>query len=237
MTLQPHPLTPWGNFTGQRRLSDSPYIESVWEGTAFSSGVHLTAADGTIDLTLLTRRGVTRLLLSGPTSRAQATVFEAGDKVLAMRLRSGVHLPFMTGTELTDVNRILDSAGGRRFWLQNTTVLFPDFDNVETFAEHLAKNGLLERDIVIEDALAQKSRHLSLRTIQRHFLAATGLTLNHVLQIKRAEQARGLLTSERTLTRLAYEAGYSNPGHMTNAFKYFFGKTPSALRALMTQSA
>lgn len=237
MTLQPRPLTPWGNFTGQRRLSDSPYIESVWEGTAFSSGVHLTAADGTIDLTLQTRRGVTRLLLSGPTSRVQATAFEAGDKVLAMRLRSGVHLPFAIGTELTDVSLLLDSAGTRRFWLQNMVIAFPDFDNAETFAEHLAKNGLLERDIVIENALAQKSRRLSIRTVQRHFLAATGLTMNHVLQIKRAEHARGLLNGDHTFTRVAYDAGYSNPGHMTNAFKYFFGKTPSALRALMTQSS
>lgn len=237
MNLQPSPLTSWGSFTGQRRLSDSPYIEGVWEGMAFRSGVHMTAADGTIDLTLRTRRGDTSLLLSGPTGKAEPTTFEAGDRVLVMRLRPGVHLPFIAGAKLANVNRFLAHAGKDHFWLQSTAVAFPNFNNVEVFVERLAKDGLLARDIVVEDALGQKSQRHNPRTIQRHFMAATGLTMNHVQQIKRAELARGLLASNHTLTAVAYETGYSNPGHMTNAFKYFFGRTPSALRALMTHSS
>jgi AraC-like DNA-binding protein len=233
--INPLPLTSWGCFEGQRRTSDSPYVETVWQGIATRNGIHLTAADGTIDLTLQTRQGMTRMLLSGPTSKVRATGFENEDEVLTMRLRSGVHIPFAADTKLTDVDQPLAGADKHHFWLQHTAITFPTFDNVETFAEHLAKLGLLRRDIVVEDTLAGRVKATSLRTIQRHFLSSTGLTPNHVQQIRRAEKARGLLVSGHTLTSIAYQTGYSNPGHMTNAFKYFFGQTPSALRQLMTR--
>ncbi|HEU5121831.1 MAG TPA: helix-turn-helix domain-containing protein [Candidatus Saccharimonadales bacterium] len=235
LLLRPSPLTSWGSFKGQRRMSDSPFVESVWEGIALRAGTHLTAADGTIDLTFQKRQGITRLLLSGPTSSAQTTMFEEGDEVLAVRLRTGVHFSFIDGTKLTDVNTYLPNSSSAHFWLNNTSVAFPHFNNIETFIDQLARSGFIQRDIVVEDALIERSRGVSLRTIQRHFLATTGLTMNHILQIRRAEHARSLLASSHTLTSIAYEAGYSNPGHMTNAFKYFFGYTPRALRALSTK--
>jgi AraC-like DNA-binding protein len=234
-TFQPLPLNPWGCFKGHKRVSDSPYIETVWEGVATHDGVHLTAADGTIDLTLQTRQGETRMLLSGPTSRAKPIEFKSGDEILAMRLRSGVYFPFATSTTLTDVDRPLASADSHHFWLHHTALTFPNFSNVETFVENAAKLGLLRRDIVVEDTLAGRIKATNPRTIQRHFLASTGMTMNHVRQIRRAENARSLLDSDHTLTTIAYQAGYSNPGHMTNAFKYFFGQTPSAMRHLMVR--
>lgn len=230
---QPAPLATWGLFSGRRRVSDSPFVESVWEGVANGDGVHMTAADGVIDLTMQRRQGSTRLLLSGPTSKMHMTPFTAGDEVLTIRLRTGVHFSFTASLQLTDVNRYLPNASAQRFWLHSTSVAFPSFDNVETFIERLARAGLLRRDIVVEDKLADRSRQLSARTIQRHFLASTGMTVNHVQQIRRAEHARSLLTAEHTLASIAFEVGYSNPGHMTNSFKYFFGHTPRDLRARM----
>jgi len=195
--------------------------------------MHVTAADGTIDLTLRKRRGVTQLLLSGPTSRARPTAFEAGDEVLTIRLRTGVHLPFVNGVRLTDVDSLLPVSGSHRFWLHGSSVAFPTFATVETFAKHLAQEGLIGRDIVVEDVLSKRARGTNVRTVQRHFLAATGLTMHRVRQIRRAEEARSLLASGHTIASIAYDTGYSNPGHMTNAFKYFFGQSPSEMRALM----
>jgi len=234
---QPQPLYSWGSFSGQIRHSASSYVESVWQGTALKDGTHLTAADGVVDIVLTTKQGSTRLLLSGPTSKARPAAFKRGDEILAIRLRSGVHLPFISGSELTDVEQFLDSAGGRRFWLQNNAVEFPSFNNVEAFVEKLARLDLLRRDILIEDVFAKRSRNVSLRTIQRHSIATSGLTINKLLQIKRAEQARGLLTNGITLTSISYETGYSNPGHMTNAFKHFFGQTPKTMRTIMSNQS
>lgn len=236
---QPLPLTSWGGFKGRRRLSESPYIESIWEGVARQDGTHHTAADGTIDFTFQTRQNKRRLLLSGSTSKAQVTTFRAGDEVLTVRLRTGIHMPTFMSSKLTDTAIFLPNASKTHFWLQNTALAFPAFDNIETFIQHMAGLGLLRRDIIVEDTLAEKSRNRSIspRTIQRHFLASTGLTMNYIRQIKRAEQARGLLASGHTLASIAYEAEYSNPSHMTNAFKHFFGHTPSDMRSIISQVA
>jgi AraC-like DNA-binding protein len=232
-----HSLSSWGSFKGHRRTSDSPYIESVWEGTAQRSGIHLTAADATIDLVCLRRKNTTRLLLSGPTTKAYDESFEAGDEVLTVRLRAGVYLPFMAGTKLTDVDMLLPNASSKRFWLHGDSIAFPSFDNVETFIEHLVAMNLLNRNIPLENALQNQSTHPNIRTLRRHSLATTGLTVSRIRQIKRAEEARNLLATDYPLTRVAYDVGYSNPGHMTNAFKHFFGRTPSTLRTLMQQDS
>jgi AraC-like DNA-binding protein len=237
LSFQPSPLSSWGAFRGRRRKSDSPYVESVWEGAAQRSGVHLTAADATIDFVRLKRKNATRLLLSGPTSKVQVEQFEAGDEVLTIRFRIGVYLPFMAGTRLTDVNTFLPNVSNKRFWLHDSSVAFPSFENVEAFTEHLAMMSLLSRNISLENALQNQSVHGSIRTMQRHCLATTGLTMSRIRQIKRAEQARNLLATSYPLTQVAYDVGYSNPGHMTNAFKHFFGQTPSALRTLIQQDS
>lgn len=233
VNCQPRPLDSWGCFNGQIRLSDSPYIQSVWAGTAFRNATHLTAADGTIDFVVLTRQGATRLLLSGPTTKNRQAVITAGDEMTVIRLRPGVHLPFIAGTQLADLEQFLPGTGKRGFWLQSSRFPFPDFGNTETFVGRLARLGLLQRDVVIEDVLAKRPRSISARTVQRHALATTGMTTSHLLQIKRAEQARQLLTSGRSLTATAFEAGYTDTSHMSRAFKYFFGRTPGGLRRIM----
>lgn len=237
LPYQQSPLSSWGAFKGRRRNSDSPYIESVWEGIAERGGIHLTAADATIDLVCLKRKGVTRLLLSGPTSKVYVEPFEEGDEALTIRLRTGVYLPYMAGTKLTDVDTFLPNAGGKHFWLHSTSIAFPTFDNAEIFVDYLVKKGLLSRNIPLENALQNQPLSTTIRTLQRHSLATSGLTMNRIRQIKRAEQARNLLATDHSLTQVAYDVGYSNSGHMTIAFKQFFGRTPSALRALMQQDS
>jgi hypothetical protein len=231
--LQAIPLDSWGQFYGRRRLSESPYIESIWEGSAFDDGAHFTAADGTIDLVLLKSQDAMRLLLSGPTSKVRQTSFKAGDEVLAIKLRPGVHFPSVPEKYLVDLDQFLPAAGRGHFWLHSLPFIFPDFNNVETFIDQLAKIHLIERDIVVENTLANKPPFSSKRTVQRHFIQSTGLTMNHIHQIKRAEKARHMISSTSSLAAVAYEVGYSNPGHMTNAFKYFFGQTPSAMQTSM----
>ncbi len=228
-------LSSWGSFKGQQRKSDSPYVENVWEGTAQRSGMHLTAADAAIDLVCLKRNGVTRLLLSGPTSKVYAEPFDAGDESLTIRLRTGIYLPLANARKLIDAETFLPSAGSGRFWLHGYSFAFPGFDNVETFIEHLARMGLLSQNVPLDNALQNRISPVTIRTMQRHSLATTGLTMNRIRQIKRAETARSLLSDDDSLIRIAYDVGYSNPAHMTNAFKYFFGQTPSALRLLMRQ--
>jgi AraC-like DNA-binding protein len=233
MPLPQQSLSSWGAFKGRRRKSDSLYVESVWEGTAQRSGVHLTAADATIDFVFQKKEDGTRLLLSGPTGNVQVAPFTAGDEVLAIRLRTGVYLPSLAGTKIVNTDMLLPNASSKHFWLQGNSITLPDFNNAEIFIEHLAATRLLSRNIPLENALRHQSSYGSIRTLQRHSLATTGLTMSRIRQIKRAEQARHLLATDASLTQVAYDTGYSNSGHMTTAFRYFFGQAPSTLRMLL----
>lgn len=235
LSFQQLPLSSWGAFRGRRRVSDSPYIESIWEGVAQRGGVHFTAADAAIDIVCLKKNGVSRVLLSGPTNKAYLEQFDAGDEALTIRLRIGVYLPSRPGIRLINTDILLPSAGDGRFWLDGVGIALPSFDTAEVFVEYLAKKGLLQRNTLMERALEGQLLPSALRTMQRHSLATIGLTMSGIRQIKRAERARALLASDSPLTRVAYDAGYSNPGHMTTAFKHFFGYTPSTLRTLMRQ--
>lgn len=233
LTPQQFPLSSWGAFKGRRRESDSPYIESVWEGIAQRDGSHFTAADATIDILCLKRDSGTHVFISGPTSKAYLESFQAGDETLAIRLRTDIYFPFLKAAGLTDVDTQLPSAGRKHFWLHGIRIKHPSFDSAEVFVEQLISNDLLHQNMPLQNALQHQPSRSALRTLQRHCLATTGLTMNRIHQIKRAEKARSLLASDHSLTRVAYDVGYSNPGHMTNAFRYFFGQTPSALRTMM----
>lgn len=237
MPLTPHqfPLSSWGAFKGRRRESDSPYIESVWEGVAQRDGSHFTAADAAIDIVCLRRGDKTHVLLSGPTSEAYSESFRAGDETLAIRLRTGIHLSYLKANHLTDTDIRLPVIDRKHFWLNSTSVTLPEFNTAEVFIEHLVANRLLRQNISLQHALQHRPLPSLLRTLQRRCLATTGLTMSRIYQIKRAEKARTLLTSDYSLMRIAYDTGYSNPAHMTTAFKRFFGQTPSALRSLMQQ--
>lgn len=232
LPLQLSSLSSWGLFKGRQRKSDSPFIENIWEGIAQKSDIHITAADAAIDLVYIKRKGITGLLLSGPTSKAYLEHIEAGDEVLSIRLRTSVYLPFIVGTKLTDIDTFLP-ANKKHFVLHGNSIALPSFDNVEIFIEQLAAKNLLKRNIPLEYTLQNPSLYAGSRTMRRHCLATVGLTMNRIQQIKRAELARSRLSTGQSLTQITYDLGYSNPGHLTNTFKHFFGRTPSAFRRLL----
>ena len=67
----------------------------------------------------------------------------------------------------------------------------------------------------------------SLRTVQRRFLQATGLTQNDFHQIERARHATTLLKQGLPIVETVYEAGYFDQPHLTRSLKHFIGLTPA----------
>jgi AraC family transcriptional activator FtrA len=73
--------------------------------------------------------------------------------------------------------------------------------------------------------------HMSVRTLQRRFLAATGLTPMQQLQGLRIERARALLASERLpVPEVAALVGYQDRVAFGRLFKKMSGITPAAYR-------
>ena len=82
-----------------------------------------------------------------------------------------------------------------------------------------------------EDAALQG--HLQdrdLRTIQRRFLRATGLTQSAARQIERARYATHLLQQGVSILDTVLEAGYFDQPHLTRSLKSLIGQTPTQIR-------
>jgi AraC-like DNA-binding protein len=67
------------------------------------------------------------------------------------------------------------------------------------------------------------------RTLQRHFLRATGLTFGAVRQIERARYATILLREDMPILDVVQQAGYYDQAHLTRSLRYRIGQTPTAI--------
>ena len=70
---------------------------------------------------------------------------------------------------------------------------------------------------------------MSLRTIRRRFVLATGLPYKTIEQIERAKQATALLGQGVSLIDAAYQTGYADQPHLSRALKHFIGYTPALI--------
>ena len=98
--------------------------------------------------------------------------------------------------------------------------------NADMFVKRLARQELLVRDPIIESALRGEPQDLSPRSVQRHFLYATGVTQGSIRQIERARYATVLLQRGISISDVVDQAGYADQAHLTRSLKYFIGKTP-----------
>ena len=72
---------------------------------------------------------------------------------------------------------------------------------------------------------------VSRRTLETHFRAATGRTLNAEITDMRLRHARALLSRTRmTQAQIAAECGFTDASHMNVVFKRRLGESPSAFR-------
>jgi AraC-like DNA-binding protein len=77
-------------------------------------------------------------------------------------------------------------------------------------------------------ATAAAHAHLSPRSLQRRFPAATGTTLAHWVQQSRLIHAVTLLARHTPVTTVAAHLGYATPSAFTAMFRRTLGTTPSA---------
>lgn len=123
----------------------------------------------------------------------------------------------------------LPEATRTSFWLHGSAWQFPNYDNVETFVDRLVRDDLLVRDPVVDAVLQDQLKDLSLRSVQRRFLRATGLTQGAVRQIERAREAAALLEQGVSILDIVHLAGYADQLHLTRSLKRLIGQTPSQI--------
>jgi hypothetical protein len=214
------------------RLSDTPFVETIWRTQAVSDGCDIVSADMCWDMLIVTQEDKIRVSIWGPMTKSAHIPHTEGQEWIGIRFKPGTFIPHLSADKLVNQGIVLPEATGKSFWLDSSTWECPNYGNVETFVNRLVRGGLLFRDTVVEAALQGYPQDLSLRAIQRRFLRITGLTQRTIRTIERAQQAASLLRSGKTILDTVYEVGYADQQTMTKSLKRLMGLTPAQIRSI-----
>jgi len=212
------------------RLSDSPFVERVWRCRSERAGMFFSVAASHFEMAVTRYRGKTFLTLRGPETKATTLDCPAEGEWLGIRFKLGTFMPQLLPGSLRDQRDVtLPDAASRSFWLNSSAWQYPDFENAETFVKRLAKAGIISRDSIVDATLRGQPGTLSLRSAQRHFLRATGMTCATYRQIERARYATNLLKADSSIVDAVHLAGYFDQAHLTRSLKHFIGQTPTEI--------
>jgi hypothetical protein len=212
------------------RLSDSPFIERVWRCHSERAGEFISIAASHFEMALTRHRGKIFLTLRGPETRATTLDCPAEGEWLGIRFKVGTFMPQLLPGNLRDRRDVtLPDAARRSFWLNGSAWEYPDFGNAEIFVKRLAKAGVISRDTTVDAVLHGGPVTQSLRSAQRHFLRATGMTYATFRQIERARYATNLLKEGVSIADAVHFGGYFDQAHLTRSLKHFIGQTPTKI--------
>jgi AraC-like DNA-binding protein len=218
------------------RPSDSPFIERIWTAHSERAGEFLSVAAGHWEMVVTRCRGQAFLTMRGPETRATIADCPADGEWVAIRFKLGTFFPQLLPGRLRDRHDVtLAGAGSRSFWLNGSAWDYPTFENADTFAARLIRKGLIGRDTEVEAVLHGESRNLSLRSRQRHFARATGITYAAFCNIERARYATNLLRQGASTLDVVHDAGYFDQPHLTRSLKQLIGQTPAEIARRTTQ--
>jgi AraC-like DNA-binding protein len=215
----------------EERLSDSLYIERIWRSRSDRAGSFISMANAQWGMVVTRYRGRSILTVRGPETKATPAYLLADAEWFGIQFKPGTLMPHLTPQMVMDRRDVnLPEANSQSFWLYGSAWQFPDFENAETFVERLARECLLLHDPVVGAALHGQPLMASLRTVQRRFLQATGLTQGTVCQIERARYATTLLKQGTSILDTVHLAGFADQPHLTRSLKHLIGQTPAQIQ-------
>jgi hypothetical protein len=217
------------SFNFDTRPSDSPFVEMIWH-TRSEHDISFISTAGTLwEMVVWHDKGETNITVRGPETKSSLAYCEAGAEFFGIAFKLGTFMPRFPVKNLVDHAVTLPEATGNKFWLDSAIWQFPNFENADTFVNHLMRDDLLVRDPVIEAALRNEPPSLPARTLRHRFRRATGLTQGEIYQIERAHRAMSLLQQGKSILDVVHEAGYFDQPHLTRSLKRFIGQTPAQI--------
>jgi AraC-like DNA-binding protein len=211
------------------RPSDTPLIDCVWRGRSTGVGRLNSIASSHWHLVVSEVGGQFGVSVHGPESRPVAASLPVEGTWVGIRFQLGVMLQDVSIRNLVDAGMLLPEASHRSFWWKGGTWERPTYENAEVLVTRLAREDLIGRDPLIEDALKGGAGGVSLRTLQRRFYLATGQARRAVRQIERARRAAVRLREGATPADVTHELGYYDQPHLTRATRRYLGRTPAEL--------
>lgn len=219
-------------FLFDARSSSSPYVDSIARVQATASGATICRANGRWQLVARRRGHHHDLIISGPITKAVLAPYTEDTEYVFVTFKPGAFIPCLPVRDFVDLEVDLPEGGHHRFWLHGSARELFDYDNVDTFIEHLVREDILQWDTVVEAALQDELPETSFRTVRRRFVHATGMSQGEIRQIERAKQAAALLENGVSILDTVDLAGYADQPHLTRALKRFAGQTPAQILRL-----
>ena len=213
----------------RERLSDSPFVQAVTRIEYAGHRQERNLPDGRWDFVIFRNQGHATILLTGTTTRPITSFNRPGDELLCISFKAGVYMPLFSPPSMRDTARLLPRVHGRSFALGSQILEIPNFENADDFVAKLTQLDLLVQDELVDSVLSGEPRAASPRSLQRHFLQATGLPLHFHKQIQRAQRAADLLRTGRPAADVAAQTGFTDQSHMIHSLKALLGQTPSQI--------
>lgn len=216
-------------FTFEAREPDSPFVEMIWRTQSESAGTFTSAAVSHWEMVIARHKGETTLTVRGPETIASLAPCPDDAEFFGIVFKHGVFMPHLPVCHLVNHAINLPVATNHSFWLYSALWEIPTYDNADVFIDKLLRQRLLVHEPVVDAVLQNRPLGMSLRTVQRRFLRATGLTHGTLEQIERARQAATLLAQGTSIADAIYQAGYADQPHLTRSLKRFMGQTPGQI--------
>lgn len=212
------------------KSTNSPFIETVWRARTESAGTFTSVAASRWEMVVTTFEGKTTVTARGPETRTSEANYPADAEFIGITFKLGAFMPHLPVRTLLDrQDATLPEASGRSFWLHGSAWEVPTFENADVFVERLVRRGTLVRDPAVEAAVGGRAPDVPIRSLQRRFLRATGLTQKTIRQIERARGAVSLLERGTPIRDAAFDLGYYDQAHLTNSLRRFVGRTPAQI--------
>ncbi len=216
-------------FDFEGRPSDSPLVETVWRTRSLDDGSFMSTAETYWEMVICRCQGKLFITMRGPETQARRAPFEKDTEFFGIVFKHGAFMPHLPVSRLVNEDVTLSAAANGRFWLHSAAWELPSFETVDAFIARLVRQEMLVFDPVVEAVLENRPLDISLRTAQRRFLRATGLTRGTFEQIKRAKQATTLLQKGASIADAIFQIGYADQPHLTRSLKRFVGYTPGQI--------
>lgn len=215
----------------ESRPSDSPYIDRVWRSRSSAVDQMTAIAQPQWDLVFCEQRGQVFVAVHGPEPAARPAPVPEDATFFGIRFAPGTSMPHLPANRIVNSSVEIPDATHKSFWLKGSTWRRPDYDNAEAFVRRMLREDILVRDPIVAAVLSGTSPGVSERTVQRRFVAVTGLTQGTIRQIARARQAAVLIQEGVPPHDVTHRLGYFDQPHLARSLTRFVGSTARQLSA------
>ncbi|MCX5112367.1 helix-turn-helix domain-containing protein [Streptomyces sp. NBC_00378] len=215
----------------ESRPSELPFIERVWRSRSGEVGRMTSIATSHWELVFWEHHGQVQATVLGPEPKACPAPVPKDATFFGISFALGTSMPHIPISRLVGGSAEIPDVTRRSVWLKGSAWHPPDYDNAEAFVRRMVREGIVDCDPIVPAVLDGASPGVSERTLQRRFVAATGLTRGAIRQIHRAREAAVLIQEGVSAQDVVHRLGYFDQPHLARSLTRYIGRTTTRLRA------